>query len=66
MTSSEILDWLSSHWTAAWPVVSAVLILVLRSRTPAEWVALGERSPRWQGVVRLLRAVGLDPPVAVR
>lgn len=65
MTLSQILDWLSSHWTAAWPVVSAVLILVLRSRTPAEWVALGERSPRWQGVVRLLRAVGLDPAKAV-
>lgn len=65
MTSQQLLDWLSSHWTAAWPIVSAVLILVLRSRTPEQWVALGETSPRWQGVIRLLRAVGLDPAKAV-
>lgn len=65
MTAQTILDWLSSHWTAAWPVVSAALVMVLRSRTPEEWVALGERSPRLQGVVRLLRAVGLDPAKAV-
>lgn len=65
MTSQQLLAWLSSHWTAAWPVVSAVLVLVLRSRSPEEWVALGERSPRLQGVVRLLRAVGLDPAKAV-
>lgn len=65
MTAQTILDWLSSHWTAAWPVVSGVLVLVLRSRTPEQWVALGERSPRLQGLVRLLRAVGLDPAKAV-
>lgn len=65
MTSTQLLDWLSSHWTAAWPVVSGVLVLVLRSRTPEQWVALGERSPRLQGGVRLLRAVGLDPAKAV-
>lgn len=65
MTSSQLLDWLSSHWTAAWPIVSAVLILVLRSRSPEQWVALGETYPRVQGVVRLLRAVGLDPAKAV-
>lgn len=65
MTSSQILAWLSAHWTAAWPVVSALLVLLLRSRTPEQWVALGESSPRLQGVVRLLRAVGLDPAKAV-
>jgi hypothetical protein len=65
MTSQQLLDWLSAHWTAAWPVVSAALVLVLRSRTPEQWVALGERSPRLQGLVRLLRAVGLDPAKAV-
>lgn len=65
MTASQLLDWLSAHWTAAWPVVSALLLLVLRSRTPEQWVALGETHPRVQGVVRLLRAVGLDPAKAV-
>ena len=55
------LEWLRTHALAAWPVVSLVLILVLRTRTPEAWVALGERQPRVQGLIRALRAVGLDP-----
>ena len=65
MNLHTALVWLREHWSLAWPVVSALLLLVLRSRTPEEWVALGERSPRWQGVIRLLRAVGLDPSKTV-
>jgi len=65
MTAHQILAWLSTHATAAWPVVSALLIIALRARTPEEWVAMGERSPRVQGVIRLLRAVGLDPAKAL-
>lgn len=55
---------LADLWHAlvsAWPVLSAVLIVVVRTRTPEQWVALGEHSPRLQGAVRLLRALGLDP-----
>ena len=55
------LEWLRAHALAAWPVVSLVLILILRTRTPEAWVALGERQPRLQGLIRALRAVGLDP-----
>lgn len=65
MTAHAALVWLREHWSLAWPVVSAILLMVLRSRTPEEWVSLGERSPRTQGVIRLLRAVGLDPSKAV-
>ena len=65
MTSSHLLAWLSSHGAAVWPIVSALLLVALRSRTPEQWVALGETSPRWQGVIRLLRAVGLDPAKAL-
>ena len=65
MTASQILDWLSSHAVALWPVVSALLIIALRARTPEEWVAMGERSPRVQGFIRFLRAVGLDPAKAL-
>ena len=65
MTASQILEWLSSHAVALWPVVSALLIIALRTHSPEEWVALGERSPRVQGVIRLLRAVGLDPAKAL-
>ncbi len=48
-----------------WPVASAILVLLLRARTPEAWVALGERSPRVQGAIRLLRALGVDPVKAV-
>lgn len=48
-----------------WPAASAVLVLLLRARTPEAWVALGERSPRVQGAIRLLRALGVDPVKAV-
>ena len=65
MTAHQILEWLSSHAVALWPVVSALLIIALRTRSPEEWIAMGERSPRVQGVIRLLRAVGLDPAKAL-
>lgn len=65
MTSSQIIDWITTHAPALWPVLSALLLVVLRTRTPEEWIALGERSPRWQGVIRLLRAIGLDPAKAL-
>jgi hypothetical protein len=65
MTSQQLLSWLSDHAASLWPIVSALLLVALRSRTPEQWVALGETSPRWQGVIRLLRAVGLDPAKAL-
>lgn len=65
MDPSHIIDWITTHAPALWPVLSALLLVVLRTRTPEEWVALGERSPRAQGVIRLLRAVGLDPAKAL-
>lgn len=58
---NTIVTWTEAHWGVAVWILSAVLVLALRKRTPEEWVALGERSPRWQGVIRLLRGVGLDP-----
>lgn len=65
MTASQIVHWITDHAAALWPVVSALLLVALRARTPEQWVALGERSPRAQGVIRLLRAVGLDPAKAL-
>lgn len=65
MTTTDILTWAREHLAVLWPILSAALVLVLRSRTPEDWVALGERSPRLQGVIRLVRALGLDPVKAV-
>lgn len=58
MTTARLLTFLSF----AWPIVSALLVLAFRTRTPAEWIALGEKSPRIQGAIKMLRGAGLDPP----
>lgn len=48
-----------------WPVLTGLLNIILRARTPEQWVALGEDYPRVAGFIRLMRAVGLDPAKAV-
>ena len=55
---SDRVEW----WAVfVWPVVSATLNVILRTRTPEEWVERCERFPRLAAVTRLLRATGLDP-----
>jgi hypothetical protein len=65
MTLHDLDVFVRAHWPLVWPILSALLVLVLRARTPEAWVALGERHPRVQGAIRLLRALGLDPVKAV-
>src|SRR4029077_11966531 len=57
--------WLVAHAALAWLLLSPALLALLRTRTPAQWVALGERLPRAQGAIKLLRAAGVDPAAAV-
>jgi len=49
------------HLAIAWPIVSAVLNVVLRTRTPEQWVERCERYPRFAALTRLVRSIGLDP-----
>ncbi len=44
-----------------WPAITGILNIVLRTRTPEEWVELNDRSPRRAAFTRFLRATGLDP-----
>lgn len=44
-----------------WPAITGVLNIILRTRTPEEWVERCERHPRLAAFTRLLRATGLDP-----
>lgn len=50
-----------STFALAWPIVSAVLNVILRTRTPEEWVERCEKQPRLAAFTRLVRSVGLDP-----
>jgi hypothetical protein len=54
------------HVAIAWPIVSAVLNVLLRTRTPEEWVERCDRYPRFAALTRLVRSVGLDPVKMVR
>ena len=50
-----------STFALAWPIVSAVLNVLLRTRTPEEWIERCEKYPRFAAFTRLVRSVGLDP-----
>ena len=50
-----------STFALAWPIVSAVLNVILRTRTPEQWVERCEKYPRFAALTRLVRSVGLDP-----
>ena len=49
-----------------WPVVSGVLNVLLRTRTPEQWVERCERTPRFAAFTRFMRSVGVDPAKAIR
>lgn len=57
---NDIVQWIVAHKITAIYLLAAIVLVVLRKRTPEEWVALGERSPRWQGVIRAARGAGFD------
>ena len=44
-----------------WPAITGILNIILRTRTPEEWVERCENYPRLAAFTRLLRATGLDP-----
>lgn len=39
--------------------------MIIRFHTSAEWIALGEKQPRIQGLIKALRGLGLDPAKAL-
>lgn len=60
------LEALATHAAVWWPIVSGVLNVVLRTRTPEEWVRRCEERPRLAAFTRLVRSIGLDPVKMVR
>jgi len=49
-----------------WFVLTAVFNLATRFKTPEKWVEFGETNPRSQNLIRLVRALGLDPVKAIK
>lgn len=48
-------------WAVAWPIVSGVLNVILRTATAEEWIARGEQFPRFAAATKLLRRYGMNP-----
>ncbi len=61
----DLQGWVANHLTVIWPILSGLLVLILRTKTSAEWIELGESNARLQGFIKFLRGAGLDPVRAV-
>ena len=61
MTQQQVWQWLVEHQWILWVLLSLAINLALSKRTVAGWVAFVETYPRAASLVRLLRALGIDP-----
>ena len=50
-----------SHLPVAWAVFTAIVNVLLRTRTPEQWVERCEKYPRFAAFTRFMRSVGVDP-----
>lgn len=48
-----------------WFVLTALFNVLTRFKTPEQWVAFGEKYPRIQNIIRLMRTLGIDPVKAI-
>lgn len=49
-----------------WFILTALFNLLTRFKTVEQWVAFGEKYPRIQNLIRLMRALGIDPVKAIK
>jgi len=50
-----------AHEIVFWIAASLVINLALRARSTEQWIARCDKYPRLASVIRLLRAIGVDP-----
>ncbi len=50
-----------ASFAVVWPIASGILNVVLRTATAEEWIARGERFPRFAALTKLLRRYGVNP-----
>jgi hypothetical protein len=48
-----------------WPILSAVVNVMLKQHTVEEWIVFAEKRPRSAAVIRFFRSAGLDPKKAI-
>lgn len=66
----DLIQFYDAHylvvWAVAWLLLSALFNVLTRFKTPEKWVEFGENYPRVQNVIRLMRALGIDPVKAIK
>jgi hypothetical protein len=62
---NDTIAWVTNNPAVAaaviWPILSAVVNLLLKQHTVDEWIEFADKSPRSAALIRLFRAAGLDP-----
>lgn len=48
-----------------WPILSAIVNVLLKQHTIDEWIVFAEERPRAAAVIRFFRSAGLDPKKAI-
>jgi hypothetical protein len=66
----DLIQFYDAHylviWAVTWLVLSALFNVLTRFKTPEQWVEFGEKHPRVQNIIRLMRALGIDPVKAIK
>lgn len=63
--------WCKANPAVAWPIVTAIVTVVLKPRSPAAYAAMSAIRPRWffsrfAALLQLIGALGLDPIKALQ
>jgi uncharacterized membrane protein YkgB len=64
MNPERISAWITTAAVVAssvWTIVSAIVNVCFRFKTPEEWLQFVERAPRGALVIKVTRAWGVDP-----
>lgn len=57
--------WCVAHPELVWPLLTALITLLFKPRTPGEYAAIAARWPRVAALLQLIGALGLDVPKVV-
>ena len=60
-----VLSWCKENPSLSWPIISALIVLVLKPRSPAQYAAMIARRPTWffsrlAPMLQLIGSLGLD------
>jgi hypothetical protein len=69
--TTTITDWVLQNPAIAWPIISSLIVVTLKPRTPEAYAAMSAIRPTWffarlAALLQLIGALGLDPVKALQ